>query len=473
MRSADSRLTVTYLAALCGVALISIVATAIFWGALEQHTADARLINLAGRQRMLSQRISKIALELRMPESTADAAHLRRELAQAIFDWQDAHERLMRGETDRNVPFARSDEIERQLRELDPAFQRMVAAARELNQRFDPNAWATILHDENGYLEAMDRIVSSFERESSARVENLKRLQAGFLTVLFVVLAALGIFLFRPVQRRIRGDMKTIRAAEQELRTKNQLLSRQAVELQEVSRLKSEFLSNVSHELRTPLNGIIGFSELLRDQRQGPLNERQQRYTRNILNSSQHLLHLINNLLDFAKIEAGKMEVRPEPSDLAMLVKESVDNLEAKALERRITVEVDVPAEISQGVIDQQLLRQVLYNYLSNALKFTREGGHVAVRIRALAGAGLRLEVEDNGIGIAEQDLGRLFQEFEQLDGSATRNYGGTGLGLALVKRIAERQGGRAGAQSELGRGSTFFVEIPEQTKDYSSAISL
>jgi signal transduction histidine kinase len=356
---------------------------------------------------------------------------------------------------------------------LDPAFQRMVAAARQLNQRFDPNAWATILREESGYLEAMDRIVSSFEHESSARVKNLKRLQAGFLTVLFVVLAALGIFLFRPVQRRIRGDMKTIRAAEQELRTKNQLLSQQAVELQEVSRLKSEFLSNVSHELRTPLNGIIGFSELLRDQRQGPLNERQQRYTRNILNSSQHLLHLIDNLLDFAKIEAGKMEVRPEPSDLAMLVQESVENLEAKALERRITVEVDVPAEISQGVVDQQLFRQILYNYLSNALKFTREGGHVLVRILPLAGAGLRLEVEDNGIGIADEDLGRLFQEFEQVDAGPTRTYGGTGLGLALVKRIAERQGGRAGAQSELGRGSTFFVEIPEQTRDYSSAISL
>jgi signal transduction histidine kinase len=155
------------------------------------------------------------------------------------------------------------------------------------------------------------------------------------------------------------------------------------------------------------------------------------------------------------------------------LVQESVENLEAKALERRITIDVDVPAEISQGLVDPQLFRQILYNYLSNALKFTREGGQVSVRIRPLAGAGLRLEVEDNGIGIAAQDLGRLFQEFEQLDGSATRNYGGTGLGLALVRRIAERQGGRAGAKSELGRGSVFFVEIPEQTRDYSSAISL
>jgi protein-histidine pros-kinase len=263
--------------------------------------------------------------------------------------------------------------------------------------------------------------------------------------------------------------MRTIRAAEQELRTKNRLLSEQAVELQEVSRLKSEFLSNVSHELRTPLNGIIGFSELLRDERPGPLNERQARYMSNILRSSQHLLHLINNLLDLAKIEAGKMSVVPEPADLNILIHEATETLQSVAQERRIGLEVNVAPEAAQGFLDPNMFRQVLYNYLSNALKFTQEGGNVSVRVRKLESGSLRLEVEDTGVGIAPDDLERLFERFEQVEQGKDRKFGGTGLGLALVKRIAETQGGQAGATSELGHGSVFFMELPEQ-QDYSVA---
>ncbi len=231
--------------------------------------------------------------------------------------------------------------------------------------------------------------------------------------------------------------------------------------LQEASRLKSEFLANMSHELRTPLNAIIGFAELVHDGRAGAVTAEQQEFLGDILASSRHLLQLINDVLDLSKVEAGKMEFEPEPVDLAGLVRETGDILRTLAASKRITLTVEVDPTIGEVVLDPAKLKQVLYNYLSNAFKFTPESGGVRVRATPEGPDAFRLEVEDSGIGIRAEDIGKLFVEFQQLDPGVAKKYAGTGLGLALTRRLVEAQGGRVGVESTPGKGSRFFAVLP------------
>lgn len=235
--------------------------------------------------------------------------------------------------------------------------------------------------------------------------------------------------------------------------------------IQEANRLKSEFMANMSHELRTPLNGIIGFAELMYDGKVGSLPPQHKEYMGDILTSAKHLLQLINDVLDLAKIESGKMEFRPEEVDLTKVVWEVRDVLRSLTSKKRIQLEIDIHPGLGPVVIDSGKLKQVLYNYLSNALKFTPNRGRVTIRVKPEETGTFRLEVEDTGIGIRPEDLSRLFVEFQQLDASLAKKYQGTGLGLALTKRIVEAQGGRVGVLSTPGKGSLFFAVLPSFNK--------
>lgn len=234
--------------------------------------------------------------------------------------------------------------------------------------------------------------------------------------------------------------------------------------LREANRLKSEFLANMSHELRTPLNGIIGFSQFLADEKPGSLNEKQKEYLSDVLTSAKHLLHLINDVLDLSKVEAGKMVLFPEPISLTEAVDEICTTILPLAEKKNILVRADIPASIDSVILDAQKLRQVLYNLLSNAVKFTNEGGRIEIIGTPLAENRFKIQIIDNGIGIKKEDFPRLFREFEQLDSGAGRRFGGTGLGLALTKKIVEFQDGIISVESEPGKGSTFTVELPRTT---------
>ena len=237
------------------------------------------------------------------------------------------------------------------------------------------------------------------------------------------------------------------------------LSAKQAAE--EANQLKSEFLANMSHELRTPLNGIIGFADLLYHGKVGPLADQHKTFLGYILTSSRHLLQLINDILDLAKVEAGRLEFDPEPVDIARLVAEVQDSLRPLAAKKRLSITVEIDPELGRVVADASRLKQVVYNYLSNAIKFTPDDGRVVLRARRDGPDTFRLEVEDTGEGIRPEDLGRLFQKFQQLDAGAAKQHPGTGLGLALTKQIVEAQGGRVGVDSRLGKGSRFFAVLP------------
>ncbi|HEY3364662.1 MAG TPA: PAS domain S-box protein [Symbiobacteriaceae bacterium] len=259
----------------------------------------------------------------------------------------------------------------------------------------------------------------------------------------------------------ISKDITDWKLLEDQLRRKNEQLEEQNRQIQAANRLKSEFLANMSHELRTPLNAIIGFSELMHDGKVGPVSADHKEYLGDILSSSGHLLQLINDVLDLSKVESGKFELRPEPVDIVRLVAEVRDTLRPLSGKKRMHVEVEIDPALTAIVADAGRLKQVLYNYLSNALKFTPDLGRVIIRVQAEGADHFRIDVEDSGIGIRPEDMGRLFVEFQQLDASPAKRYSGTGLGLALTKRVVEAQNGRVEVKSTFGQGSTFSAILP------------
>ena len=253
--------------------------------------------------------------------------------------------------------------------------------------------------------------------------------------------------------------------SSQRLQATNQQLQAANRRLELAGRHKSEFLAGMSHELRTPLNGIIGFAEFLIDEKPGALLPKQKEYLGDVLNSANHLLQLINDVLDMAKVESGKMDLHPETFSARTAIGEVTSVIEAIARKKQVVVTVEVGAGLDAIRLDLQKFKQVLYNLLSNAVKFTNAGGKVILLARRLEPALMEVLVQDTGIGIRAEDLSQLFVEFAQLDSGTARRFEGTGLGLALTKKIVEFQGGHVGVKSEHGKGSTFSVVLPIATE--------
>jgi len=230
-------------------------------------------------------------------------------------------------------------------------------------------------------------------------------------------------------------------------------------EVERANRLKSEFLASMSHELRTPLHTVIGFSELLAEEIEGPLNEKQKRFINHIHKDSLHLLELINDVLDLSKIEAGRLELHPETFDVAAAIEEVLSTIRPQGLAKSIAIETDFSEPLALHA-DRLRFKQVLYNLLSNAVKFTPEGGSISVMAAQRDGF-LEVSVSDSGIGIPRHEHESVFDKFYQASATTKGVREGTGLGLAITKRLVEEHGGRISVESEPGKGSRFTFTIP------------
>lgn len=275
------------------------------------------------------------------------------------------------------------------------------------------------------------------------------------------------------LEKKVEERTETIRAANEELLRKKQEMEIMNEELAKANKMKSQFLANVSHELRTPLNSIMGFSELLKEKSFGELNEKQTQYVNYIHTSGSHLLHLINNILDLSKIEAGRLELEPEEFPLTDVIGEVLGSIKPLAHKKGVIVESKTTPISPIVKLDRQKFKQIMLNLLSNAVKFNREGGRINVDWNiseeprgTIVEKALYISVKDTGIGVQGADIPKIFMEFEQLDPSITREYGGTGLGLALTKRLVELHSGRIWLESEYGKGSTFNFVIPQGETD-------
>jgi PAS domain S-box-containing protein len=289
---------------------------------------------------------------------------------------------------------------------------------------------------------------------------------------------------FHDRDRSLQGVFAAARDVTELKRFAEETLQKKNVELEAASRMKSEFLANMSHELRTPLNAIIGFSEVLRDGLMGAMPDQQRTFVSDIFSSGKHLLSLINDILDLSKVEAGKMTLDPEPVQVSSFFVNSLSIIKEKAASRHIRLGMDTAEDLGSMLADPRKVKQIVYNLLSNAVKFTVEGGEVTLRARRVPRAAvgrlsgtrpgrsfelaenefrefLEISVTDSGIGISPEGLQHLFKPFSQIDSGLSRRYDGTGLGLAMVKLLAELHGGAVAVETAEGVGSCFTVWLP------------
>ncbi len=283
------------------------------------------------------------------------------------------------------------------------------------------------------------------EGEFAARLPEDRRDELGDLAAAFNRMASALQDLYANLEAKVAERTATLKATN--------------LELARASQLKSEFLARMSHDLRTPLNAVIGFADLLATQQAGPLNDKQQRYLGHVANAGRHLLELINDILDLTRVEAGRLEIHPEPCELAPILEETLAMFRTQAQARRITLAVEIGSPLGRLMADRIRLQQIVSNLLSNAVKFTPEGGLVTLTARQI-GLEQELTVRDTGIGIPPEDHQRIFEIYEQA-GAANGRQKGTGLGLAITKRLVELHGGHIQVESAPGQGSTFIVRLP------------
>lgn len=283
---------------------------------------------------------------------------------------------------------------------------------------------------------------------------------------------------FQQLSETFNNMLSNLQATERELRTVNRnldlklnQLAESNLALYESNRLKSEFLANISHELRTPLNSILGFAELLTDAAEKAPDSRNLRYVQNITRSGRHLLELINDLLDLAKIEAGRMEVRAEPLSLPDLFEGLAGILKPLLEPNELSIVDTIARDVPIIHTDPAKLQQVLYNFLANAIKFSPRGGVVTLAAVRENIDHVRISVTDRGIGIDPSQHKVIFEKFRQIDSSMTRQHSGSGLGLAISKELAELLNGRIGVQSALGQGATFWIILPLKITSNSADI--
>jgi signal transduction histidine kinase/DNA-binding response OmpR family regulator len=318
------------------------------------------------------------------------------------------------------------------------------------------------------------RVPSQVSSSTAAELRDSTRLESAILVPLLSRDQRIGVLLLGSTDKTIEsedwlafartvgvqiGQAIALSEAVTE-RTRLEQMTRAKEEADRANEFKSKFLANMSHELRTPLNAVIGFSELLEQEIFGTLLPRQKEYVQNVLTSGQHLLSLVNDVLDISKVEAGRMDLNRDWTPLGVVV-DSVDRiLQSLASKKGVALQLTQCADLPEGYIDPVRIKQVLYNLLANGIKFTPAGG--AVRLTAqVRGASIELEVEDSGVGIRAEDLPRLFRPFEQFISSAQELTEGSGLGLALTRSLVELHGGTISVRSKVGVGSTFTVSLP------------
>jgi PAS domain S-box-containing protein len=404
---------------------------------------------------------------------------------------------ISRGNLDTNVEINSNDEIaelagmfNKMAFEVKKHIEKLHAAnetLRTLGSAVEQTADIVIVTNMDGFIEyvnpAFEKITGYSKEETIGKnpgILNSGRQDKSFYEKLWKIILSGETFRTELINKKKNGDLyyvqKTITPIKDESgnithfvsidkditeqkRMQELRIEKERLEFANIA--KSEFLASMSHELRTPLNAIIGFSELMKFGRAGELNEKQKHFMSNISISGNFLLNLINDILDLSKVEAGKIILNIEKISLKVTVEETTTLIKEKAMKHNIKFIKDLDPGIEYIEADKQRVKQILFNLLSNAVKFSKEeGGTVTITTKKIEG-NLQISVSDTGIGIKPENIGKMFQKFEQLDKGISQKYGGTGLGLAITKQLVELHGGKIRVESKYGEGSTFTFTMP------------
>lgn len=453
-QSTSRRLTVLYIFALSTVAVLSIGAQWLIQQQLSNGESDSRVINVAGRQRMLSQRLAKASLQI-ANKVAATGEQARSELSETLETWADNHRALQDGDATTGLPGNNSEEVRRLFASIEEDFNAMrTAAARLLREpsKSDLQDVATIQSHEGPFLQGMDRIVSQLVTEAEQRVARLRTLEWAILALTLIVLLAEGLLIFRPAATHIQQTFARLSALTENLR-------RSRDEAEEANAAKTRFLANVSHELRTPMTAVLGMTELAQ---RAESTEERLRYLGIVEEAGETLLGLLNDLIDLSQIDANALELRNEPFSPFESVRRVVRMLEPACQAKDLLLRPDLTGEDFTLLGDARRLEQVLVNLVANAIKWT-DDGEIAVSCRLEPSdehIDVKLEVRDTGIGIPESDQQRIFQPFTQSDQEGA-SRGGVGLGLAICQQLTTAMGGRIHLASEVGLGTTVTLRMP------------
>eukprot|EP00127_Corallochytrium_limacisporum_P007398 Clim_evm1s251 gene=Clim_evmTU1s251 len=437
---------------------------------------DGNIINTAGRQRMYSQRLSKLALEMQMATTREDREANLPEMSLSISNFRSAQDFLT--ERDGNP-----DEVDRLFEILNPiyldlsnsvldVFELVVSDANNTGPVVDvSSAMAAALAVEQDYLNQMDTIVNVYNEDYNNTAREAVIIASTLFACAVLVILSLYVFLLIPTVNAVTKTLTQLTDAKQEIGSMAKDLEKQNFELQEavanareLAKVKSEFLAVMSHELRTPLNGVLGMTQLLVGSTE--LSTEQRNYVDTITSSSESLLSLLNDVLDFTQIDTGKLGLTIQTFDLQECTQDVLRSVFPKAWAKDVEVLVDVDPAVPTSIrTDRDRLTEVLRNLLSNAIKFTSTG-EIGLDITVddaaeRCGSHLLLHVRDTGVGIPVEKLQSIFEPFTQLDASLQRQFGGTGLGLAVTRRLVELMGGQISVVSEPGLGTVFTVQIP------------
>ncbi|TAE28607.1 MAG: hypothetical protein EAZ92_07910 [Candidatus Kapaibacterium sp.] len=507
------RLRRLYMLALGTIAAMAIIGQIAVQYVLRNDKTNARIVNIAGRQRMLSQQICKLAMQIAFVDPSLQPNFVEK-LRAAQTLWRQSHNALQFGDATLGIPEGKnSRQIQEMFAKLNPTFQRMdslvEAAARfTASTRTSPVAVATVgdlLRESEVFLPKMNAIVFQYDEEFHAAVQRLQMLEGALFLLTLLTLGLEAFFIFRPAVQHLETSVNMLEAQNEEFSSSNELLRRQQDileaqarelemmntqvqeqnvelerhrhilqgqmlemermlrEVQEARRVQSEFLANLSHEFRTPLSAIMGFTEILHEDFVSPDG---MPFMRQIKKSANVLLVMLNDMIDLAQIEAGQIEIRLAPGSIRSVIDEICTTLHIEAQTKKIDFKHSVAPDVPRSLVfDIQRTRQIVFHIVNNAVKFTSQGS-IDVRVFYLSDVSiLRIEVQDTGVGISSQQMERIFAPFVQEDGSTTRKHGGLGIGLALVKRIVGLQKGSIHAESEPQKGSTFTIDLPCQER--------
>lgn len=416
---------------------------------LEKQLSDSRVVNIAGRQRMLSQRISKVSLEISNRKDEYEISAHRKEIEESLALWKRSHNGLQNGDAELGLPGGNSETVKNLFATIKPFHQIMVKEAENIIREIDADGsnanvngfTSMMLSNEAAFLSGMDKIVFQYDKEAKERVENLRKMELILLWTIFAVLAINGIFILRPA-------VKKLKAADD---------------------LKNEFISIASHQLRTPLTGIKWAAEQIIKKEN--LSGGGQEYMGYVIMSIKSLSSLIDVLLNVSRLDAGKISVQPESVELVGFIQNIIDEHKPVRDKKNLKVSFTHLMEKLETKTDKSMLRDIIQTLFSNAMEYTLDGGEIKITLKENHSKFVFI-VKDTGIGIPKKEQGAfLFQKFHRSSNAKRLKPEGFGLGLYIAKQAADLLRGKIWFESEENKGSVFYAELPLESKAIKSKI--